>query len=244
MKIFVISLLNSDNRRANTTTKLTNKGIQFEFLDAIDGRTSHHPYLGNYNESAFLINRRRKAALGELGCYVSHLIAWEKCIELNEPVVVLEDDFELTDNFIDGLNFIANLTDEVPFIRLEPLESKMVLNSHKGAFFSLVKQLNISMRATGYVVTPNGAKNLLQKGREIRCPIDLYLKYSFLHKQPMYALVPHIIHHSHSGIASIIGDDIRIQRERGLTLQLKRFFFRWFYIAANTITNLNNHPLS
>ncbi len=238
MKIFVISLLNSESRRIRIANQLAGKGIEFEFLDAIDGRTSNHPYLQNYNEPAFLINRRRKAALGELGCYVSHLIAWEKCLELNEPIVVLEDDCELTENFIDGVNFIANFTDKMSFIRLEPLESKMFLTSYKGVSFSLVKQLKISMRATGYVVTPTGAKNFLNKGKIICCPIDLYLKNSFLHKQSMYALIPPVVYTTNAD--SIIGHDTRGLREHGLTLHLKRFVFKWFYILMNTVTTLTN----
>jgi glycosyl transferase family 25 len=125
MKILVISLPDSQNRRAAVTDKLAAKQIPFEFLDAVNGKTDQHPYFKNYNENKFLINRRRKAALGELGCYVSHLLAWEKCLALNEAVVVLEDDFELTDNFLDGLAFTKQFLDKVAFIRLEPMESRL-----------------------------------------------------------------------------------------------------------------------
>ncbi len=238
LKVFVISLTDSKSRREKVTRQLDAKKIKFEFLNAIDGRTSNHPYLKNYNESQFLINRRRKAALGELGCYVSHLLAWEKCVALNEPIVVLEDDFELTDNFAEGLKFVANFADRVPFIRLEPLESKMFLTSYHGEEFSLVKQLRIAMCATGYMITPQGAGAFLKNGREIRYPIDLYLKYTFIHKQPMYALTPNIVYPTHAN--SVIGMTIRQHREKGVVLQIKRFIFKWLYVVGNTVTTLKN----
>ena len=36
---------------------------------------------------------------GEVGCFLSHWHLWNKCIEKNEPIIVLEDDAILTDKF-------------------------------------------------------------------------------------------------------------------------------------------------
>ena len=30
----------------------------------------------------------------EMGCFASHYLLWEKCVELNEPIIILEDDVE------------------------------------------------------------------------------------------------------------------------------------------------------
>jgi glycosyl transferase family 25 len=238
MKILVLSLPDSHDRRANVTKKLGSKHIEFEFLDAIDGRTGDHPYLKNYDEQSFLANRRRKAAPGELGCYVSHLLAWEKCVALNEPIVVLEDDFELTENFEKGIEFLKQFLDKVAFVRLEPLEKKIFVTSFKTSDFSLVKQLNVGMCATGYIITPRGAKNLLKKGMKIRSPIDLYLKYTLTHHQIIHAITPGIVYPTHQD--SIIGIDVRNRREKGALLGLKRFVFKFAYAIGNFFTNLVN----
>ena len=238
MKVVVISLASSAERRASVKRKLGDKGIAFEFLDAVDGRVSKHPYLSNYDEQCFMINRRRKAAPGELGCYVSHLLAWEKCIALNEPIVVLEDDFELTDNFKTGIAYVEQYVDKVAFVRLEPLEKRFFISSRRGPDFSLVKQLNVGMCATGYVITPHGARKLLDCGMRIEGPIDLYLKYSFTHKQIIHALVPHVVYPTHAD--SIIGIDARNERKKGVMLGLKRFGFKTGYAMANLFTNLVN----
>jgi hypothetical protein len=67
LKVFAISLPASLERRASVTKKLNDRNIEFEFIDAVDGRVDQHPYLKNYDEKSFLINRRRRAAPGELG---------------------------------------------------------------------------------------------------------------------------------------------------------------------------------
>ncbi|WP_104713491.1 glycosyltransferase family 25 protein [Helicobacter cetorum] len=39
----------------------------------------------------------------ELGCFLSHYFLWKKCLELNEPIIILEDDVALEPNFIQAL---------------------------------------------------------------------------------------------------------------------------------------------
>ena len=110
--------------------------------------------------------------------------------------------------------------------------------SRKDKDFSLVKQLNVGMCATGYVITPQGASKLLAKGMTIRMPVDLYLKYTFTHDQLIHALVPHCVYPTHA--TSEIGIDFRNYREKGAMLGLKRFLYKTFYVFANLQTNLLN----
>lgn len=238
MKVFVISLATSLDRRERVAKKLGERNIDFAFLDACDGRLGLHPYLKQYDEKSFIIHRRRKAALGELGCYVSHLLAWEKCVELNQPIVVMEDDFELTADFEAGLAYLDQYVDKMAFVRLEPLEKQFFLTSRKDPDFTLVKQLNVGMCATGYVITPQGASKLLKNALPIKMPIDLYLKYTLMHDQLIHALVPHLVYPTHAD--SIIGIDARNVREKGALLALQRFVFKTGYAIGNLATNLVN----
>ncbi len=239
MRIFVISLPRSLDRREQAAQKLRSKNIEFEFLDGIDGRSDEHPYLKNYNEKAFLLHRRRKAAPGELGCYVSHLLAWEKCVALNEAIVVLEDDFELTGDFNEGLKFVEQCLDRAVFVRLEKLKKNyFVESSFKSEKFRLVKQLKVGMCTTAYAVSPQGAKMLINHGREICAPIDLYIRHTLKHKQMIYALVPHIVYPTHAD--SIIGFEIRTRKEKGLFLGTRRFFHKWLYAIGDIVINLYN----
>jgi glycosyl transferase family 25 len=239
MKIFVISLPSSQDRRVNVIEKLRDKNLDFEFLDAVDGRSDHHPYLKNYNEKAYLLNRCRKAAPGELGCYVSHFLAWEKCVALNEPIVVLEDDFEITENFVDGLEFVKQFLDKIAFVRLERIKTKYHAPScYRNEKFVLARQLKVEMCTTGYALTPQGAQIFIEKGREICAPVDLFFRHTLIHKQLMYVLIPFIVYPTHAD--SIIGREIRTQKETSIALKIRRFFHKWTYAIGNVTVNLAN----
>ena len=34
---------------------------------------------------------------GEIGCYLSHVELWKKCVELNKAIAVIEDDMKFTE---------------------------------------------------------------------------------------------------------------------------------------------------
>lgn len=70
-------------------------GWNIERFDAIDGRKLSLDILKNYG---LFINQNRKKVSsqfkrpGVLGCFLSHYTLWNKCIELNEPIGIFEQD--------------------------------------------------------------------------------------------------------------------------------------------------------
>ncbi len=84
-------------------------------------------------------------SLGELGCYASHYSLWEKCIELNEAICILEDDITLKEDFKEGLDFLEKHIQELGYIRLMHLlydaSVKSEPLSHKNHFIHGVKNL-------------------------------------------------------------------------------------------------------
>ena len=87
MKVLLISLISSIVRRNNE--RLYSRDMKLDMMLQID------PLLQRYDERGFIRHRDRKALAGELGCYASHILAWQQVIQLDQPVVVLEDDFIL-----------------------------------------------------------------------------------------------------------------------------------------------------
>ena len=54
-------------------------------------------------------NWNRRLTQGEIGCVLSHLELWKKCVELNEPILILEDDvIPLVDNWKEKLEKYLN----------------------------------------------------------------------------------------------------------------------------------------
>ncbi|ENM3991490.1 glycosyltransferase family 25 protein, partial [Vibrio cholerae] len=131
MKIYVISLKNSLDRRASIEQQMTSHGLKFEFFDAIDGRIDPpHPLFANYDYTKRLwLTSGKMPMRGELGCYASHYLLWQKCVELNAPIVVLEDDVIINENFPQYLSIMKDKTNEYGFLRLEPEVGKCSLFS-------------------------------------------------------------------------------------------------------------------
>lgn len=108
---------------------------------------------------------------GVVGCFYSHYRLWQKCLELNEPILIFEDDvlFER--------NYIPVEWDEVMLLCTGK-------EAHKHDFYAeklynpvdepgVVKLHNTSMPgAVGYGITPKGAKKLVEYYQEEFLPAD------------------------------------------------------------------------
>ena len=91
-KIFVINLPSSVDRRENISPQLEALKLSFEIFPAVNGREDNHPLLSKYDEGLSKLYRGKTLSPGQLGCYASHYLLWEKCVDLDEPVIVIEDD--------------------------------------------------------------------------------------------------------------------------------------------------------
>jgi len=101
---------------------------------------------------------------GVMGCFLSHYALWEKCVELNEPIMIFEDDVKLYRSWYpvdwDGI-LILSLGKNSP--TRDPW--KKYLENPEGQPTAL-EWRNRSMPGTsGYAVKPNAARQLLNTYR-------------------------------------------------------------------------------
>lgn len=95
MPIFVISLARSESRRTRIAARLTELGLRFEFLDAVDGRhlTPDHQALVDFSFPTSHRLLGRPLSRGEIGCALSHALAYRKIVQENIPyAIIMEDD--------------------------------------------------------------------------------------------------------------------------------------------------------
>ena len=116
------------------------------------------------------------SSLGAVGCYLSHVALWKKCVELNKPIIVTEDDILLSEK---NRKEIRRIYKHIP------------VNSNFAALLyipSLSSWVNCSnnwceihtrgIRGTQmYYITPNGAKMLLKHAFPITMQVDAYISY-------------------------------------------------------------------
>ena len=173
MKTFVINLPQRADRLANF--KIINDDfISYEVFNAVDGRIFDYDVLINmgFDTDHSWIDPILKTKLtkGEVGCFLSHWKLWEKCVQLNEPILVLEDDAVITDKFSydelyrmkrEGYNFI--------YLGWKEMAESISIDD------TFVKPV-YPYWTLSYMVTPESARILLNEhAKKHIIPVDEYL---------------------------------------------------------------------
>lgn len=154
MKSFFINL-----DRCSTKKDL----MQYQFPEAerivaLDGKTLSPESIIPYHVDRYWRDPswNRRFTKGEVGCILSHIVCWKKCLELNEPILILEDDVEVVDP--DYLNKASAYIKDFDFLYLarRPVE---------GSPAPINKDLvlpEFCYWCCAYVITPKVAKILIE----------------------------------------------------------------------------------
>ncbi len=174
MKKLVVSLKHREDRRQHFIEN--NSSLQnWEFLDAIDGNLIDNSTLISKgygtNKSWRDPSLNRKLTKGEIGCYLSHRNAWIKCVNYDEPVLILEDDAFEVEPFNE--KYCEWLTKTYNLIYLQRNEQRpddvVKINDY-------LEIPAYPYNLTSYIITPEGAKILLETDRAKNIiPVDEYI---------------------------------------------------------------------
>ena len=171
MKTLVINLKDRSDRL--TLFSKENPNLKFEVFSAVDGTKVEYAKL---LEQGFDVNHdwidpieSTPLTKGEVGCFLSHWSIWQKCIEKNEKVLVLEDDARVTNNF--NLNEIDALSESYDFLYLGWKEMKESLPIDEKLVTPVYPYWGLA-----YVITPTAAKILVNEvAKRSIIPVDEYL---------------------------------------------------------------------
>jgi glycosyl transferase family 25 len=219
MKIFVVNLPRSTERRAHSEAQLDTLDADYEIFEAIDGTDGYADYFDAYDEGKYLVNTGRRASPGEIGCYASHRALWKKCIELDEPILIMEDDFQLEDNFADAMIETGKLIDDFGYIRLDVQTKSSEKKIMDSGALTLYYYLKMEQCAVAYAVSPGAAKALVAGSKIFTAPVDGYVTRPWEHGQPLFGLLPYSVGKK-LGEGTILGRD---KAERRPGLKIRRF---------------------
>lgn len=234
--IFVINLLKSTERKAFIEkqfldlNKNSNKKIDYYFFQAINGKEDPNFYLFNkYNAQKRFQRKGNYMNLSQLGCFASHYLLWEKCIELDQPIIILEDDAIIKPNFSEVYDFISTQT-EFEFLWLSCPAPARQMQKHKG----LIKiSDNCSVHqfyegwgnATAYYITPKSARKLLNYTSEWIYDVDITMERYWENKLSYLGVKPFCIQPNFELESNIPVDKGR--NERTIRIRLKRELFKF-----------------
>lgn len=189
--VFVISLKRSQDRRDYIAAQLQAQNIEFSFFDAIDGADKSNPLLKRYNYKKRLwLTSGKMPTHGEIGCYASHYSLWQKCVDLNQPILVIEDDANICPNAKKIKNIVTTKIQQYGFLRLESVirgETTLIENNDKYQISHMSDNFG-GLRA--YAIAPWAAKKLVNSSKSWSFAVDNYVGFPHIHKVESYYLWP------------------------------------------------------
>lgn len=181
MKTFIIRLKNnpiSEKYAQECVAQAKKFNVDVEYFDAVNG-LEYEVHLKRLNISPRYKFKKGKA--GVFGCFLSHYYLWQKCVELNVPLLILEHDGyfikPLPDNILDTFTDVLKLDTLDPYSKqyndlideqqLQPLvvskyhnpQAKTIVDSSK--WVSKIMTGNYMRGAYSYIIKPHAAKKII-----------------------------------------------------------------------------------
>lgn len=205
--IRVISLRESSERRKFAAEQLDKLGVDYQFFDAIDG-FGNDPLLDLMDRRRFLYRNNRYPIPREAGCYASHFRLWEQCADSGRPMLIMEDDFELTDQAVEVFSAVGRSVGQYPFIKLERLIKKkphVLVQSFNGVEVYLYRKAPHCLLA--YAISPEAAMQLVKSKENFLYPVDVFVRNFGIHGVPVFGVTPPMVDRGALNYASsTIGD--------------------------------------
>ena len=180
--IYVINLDRAPERLTHAEKELAGQGLSLQRVTAVDGAALGEAEVARFHHArpsgaAYHVPMQR----GEIACFLSHRRAWDIYLEASAApfAVILEDDFELKASLAPIIEAIQALTLPLwDMIKLWGKEKRMVRRvADLTPSHALVRELVISKRTAGQIVSRAGAAKLLARTLPIFRPIDVQLQY-------------------------------------------------------------------
>ena len=180
MRAYVINLKRSPERRANITAQLATHGIDYEIVEAVDGRELDLADPEVVNSIAPSFRAAEWFLPTHVACAMSHLSAYRKVLDAGLPwALVMEDDVtipaglpaiaeavaaQLTGAEVALLNF-----DSDQVVKVSGLGTAELPSGHE---LVLPLDVHVPVSAAGYVITREACERITRGALPIRAKID------------------------------------------------------------------------
>lgn len=239
MKILIINLERNVERKLFMRQQLENIGYDYEFVAAVDGSQLPLEWQNKASRSDFynqITGNVGFVSLNEIACFASHYSCWQKCIELNQSILVLEDDVLLLPNFRPALSYLNLLVNKLNYVRL------MVLEKHRErqrVTENLLLYTDFPCGGQGYVIIPDAAKKLVKHANKFYSPVDMYLDRWYLHGLRAYCVDPELIVDENMGSSIGVREKIYLPKPKGFTKLVREIVRPYQKLRTLVVGKLN-----
>ncbi|NUW68994.1 glycosyltransferase family 25 protein [Vibrio coralliilyticus] len=226
MKIFVINLPRSVDRRISMEAQLKKLGVaNYEFFEAIDGSQMPSYLADKVDDEHRKKFRSRPLSYGERGIYASNYLLWEKCVQQNEPFLIMEDDVVLEDCFVSICNRVEKLHSKgFEYFRLgisDTSEVPQVIDVNENIVHWCDNQ---SGSTRCYSISPRGAAKLLKRSEKWICAVDNYIGEAYRTKIPCLGIIPYASSKAEYESTIQLGEKSKVSLINKLIRELYRFY--------------------
>jgi glycosyl transferase, family 25 len=176
----------------------------------------------------------RELRPGEIGCYASHLGAWQQFIAGSHAhLAVFEDDIEIEPSIGSVLDAIARLRGDWDMVKLigRPDREKVASCVPLPDGRQLATYLRVPSRTAAYVISRRGARKLLARRPPFGRPIDIDLRHWWECDLSVLGVLPYPVREGPASCRSSI-----VGREEGchsLAVRLRKLGLQWRYTRDN-----------
>lgn len=184
MKTFAISLASSLQRRSYIEHHLSQRGLDFELVEAVDGSKLTQKELEELCDMATVSRLRWWLTNGAIGCALSHRQAYKKVVDQNLPYAfVVEDDIILPKDINELLNSLEQIIKPDDIVLLYYASFKLCkLSTHGKAVVrnrSLLFPIDVdqTITATAYIIGQEAARKMVQLILPVQVTADSWGHY-------------------------------------------------------------------
>jgi glycosyl transferase family 25 len=157
MRALVLNLAGAENRLAFIARQLDALGIAWERIEAVTPET-----LSPKARDPIWNRWERPLRETEMAACASHILAWQRVLEIGEPCLVLEDD-ALLDRSVPSLLAGVSTLAGCDHVSLETRGRRKVLSSRAHDTLPIRRMFLDRSGAAAYVLWPRGAQQLLSR---------------------------------------------------------------------------------
>ena len=178
MITYLINLKRAHERLNSCEKEFKKIELEYVLVEAVDGKQIKLPH-PNFSHLRYSALHGKRANLGELGCYLSHLKVLKKFIESeHSQALICEDDIEFNPAIKKIIEEALNCGIKFDLLRLSGGSN---INKEKGSPFKLKKlhdkfylSINFGFKSgTGcYLINRKGATAILKRLSTMSLPID------------------------------------------------------------------------
>lgn len=173
---YVINLAANTARMDNSAAQLQAQGIGFERVDGVNGWELDEAEVARvYDPVANARLGKYPLVRPEIGCYLSHIAAWNRIAESAAPGgFVFEDDFKADDSLGDVLAALSGSAEDWDMVKLFSFDAdpQAIAERALGDRFRLVTPYRVPTCLIGYGLTREAARHLCDRAIPFFRPVD------------------------------------------------------------------------